>query len=129
MTEQGEMTDTQTVFNVDVKRKSSSGKICIENVPPEEMLLSKRCKNIADAPFVAHRIKKTVSDLIGEGYDRKKIEDIPSYANSTWNEETLSRNLFDEESYMDETLTHPCVKYYILNVICAPTLIMMVLLN
>jgi hypothetical protein len=102
MTEQGEMTDTQTVFNVDVKRKSSSGKICIENVPPEEMLLSKRCKNIADAPFVAHRIKKTVSDLIGEGYDRKKIEDIPSYANSTWNEETLSRNLFDEESYMDE---------------------------
>ena len=102
MTEQGEMTDTQTVFNVDVKRKSSSGKICIENVPPEEMLLSKRCKNIADAPFVAHRIKKTVSDLIGEGYDRKKIQDIPSYANSTWNEETLSRNLFDEESYMDE---------------------------
>ena len=102
MTEQGEMADTQTVFNVDVKRKSSSGKICIENVPPEEMLLSKRCKNIADAPFVAHRIKKTVSDLIGEGYDRKKIEDIPSYANSTWNEETLSRNLFDEESYMDE---------------------------
>lgn len=102
MTEQGEMADTQTFFNVDVKRKSSSGKICIENVPPEEMLLSKRCKNIADAPFVAHRIKKTVSDLIGEGYDRKKIEDIPSYANSTWNEETLSRNLFDEESYMDE---------------------------
>lgn len=103
MTEQGEMADTQTVFNVDVKRKSSSGKICIENVPPEEMLVSKRTKTLADAPYVAHRLKKTVSDLIAEGYDRKKIEDIPNYANSTWNEESLSRNLFDEESYMDES--------------------------
>lgn len=103
MTEQGEMADTQTVFNVDVRRKSSSGKICIENVPPEEMLVSKRTKTLADAPYVAHRLKKTVSDLIGEGYDRKKIEDIPNYANSTWNEESLSRNLFNEESYMDES--------------------------
>jgi len=103
MTEQGEMADTQTVFNVDVRRKSSSGKICIENVPPEEMLVSKRTKTLADAPYVAHRLKKTVSDLIAEGYDRKKIEDIPNYANSTWNEESLSRNLFDEESYMDES--------------------------
>ena len=103
MTEQGEMADTQTVFNVDVRRKSSSGKICIENVPPEEMLVSKRTKTLADAPYIAHRLKKTVSDLIAEGYDRKKIEDIPNYANSTWNEESLSRNLFDEESYMDES--------------------------
>ena len=102
MTDQGEMADTEIKFNVDVVRKSSSGKICIENVPPEEMLVSKRAKTLADAPYVAHRLKKTVSELIGEGYDRKKIEDIPSYANSTWNEETLSRNLFDEESYMDE---------------------------
>ena len=101
-TDQGEMPDTQTTFNVDVKRKASSGKICIENIPPEEMLLSKRSKNIKDSPFVAHRIKKTVSDLIAEGYDRKKIEDLPSYTNSTWNQESLSRNLFEEESYMDE---------------------------
>ena len=102
MTDQGEMADSEIKFNVDVVRKSSSGKICIENVPPEEMLVSKRAKTLADAPYVAHRLKKTVSELIGEGYDRKKIEDIPNYANSTWNEETLSRNLFDEESYMDE---------------------------
>ena len=101
-TEQGEMPDVQTTFDVDIKRKSSSGKICIENIPPEEMLLSKRAKTIQDAPFVAHRIKKTISDLIAEGYDRKKIEDLPSYANSRWNEESLSRNLFDEETYMDE---------------------------
>jgi len=102
MTEQGELPDNQVTFNVKVKRKSSSGKICIENVPPEEMLVSKRAKNLVDAPYVAHRLKKTVSELIGEGFDRKKIEDLPSYANSTWNEETLSRNMFNEESYMDE---------------------------
>ena len=101
-TEQGEMPDVQTTFDVDIRRKSSSGKICIENIPPEEMLLSKRTKTLQDAPFIAHRIKKTVSDLIAEGYDRKKIEDLPSYANSRWNEESLSRNLFDEETYMDE---------------------------
>ena len=101
-TETGDIADTVITYNVNVKRKSSAGKICIENVPPEEMLISKRTKTLADAPFVAHRIKKTVSELIGEGYDKKIIDDLPSYANSTWNEETLSRNLFDEESYMDE---------------------------
>ena len=101
-TETGDIADTVITYNIDVKRKSSAGKICIENVPPEEMLISKRTKTLADAPFVAHRIKKTVPELIGEGYDKKIIDDLPSYANSTWNEETLSRNLFDEESYMDE---------------------------
>ena len=83
MTDQGEMADNEIKFNVDVRRKSSAGKICIENVPPEEILVSKRAKNLADAPYIAHRLKKTVSELIGEGYDRKKLEDLPSYANST----------------------------------------------
>ena len=101
-TEQGDMTDTTTTYNVDVRRKASSGKIVIENIPPEEMLVSKRCKIIQDAPFIAHRVKKTVSDLIGEGYNKKQVEDLPSYHQENWNEEKLSRNIFQEENYMDE---------------------------
>ena len=115
MTEQGEMNDVQTTFDVDVRRKSSSGKICIENIPPEEMLLSKRAKTLQDAPFVAHRIKKTVSDLIAEGYDRKKIEDLPSYETTNNNQEDLSRNIFDDSGInenadpsMREVLVQEC---------------------
>ena len=114
-TEQGEMPDVQTTFNVDIKRKSSSGKICIENIPPEEMLLSKRAKTIQDAPFVAHRIKKTVSDLIAEGYDRKKIEDLPSYETTNNNQEDISRNIFNDSGInenadpsMREVLVQEC---------------------
>ena len=114
-TEQGEMPDAESTFNVDIKRKASSGKICIENIPPEEMLLSKRAKTIQDAPFVAHRVKKTISDLIAEGYDRKKIEDLPSYGTTRYNEEDLSRNIFDDSGLkenadpsMREVLVQEC---------------------
>jgi hypothetical protein len=41
--------------DVKVKRTVNKGKIVVENVPPEEFLISKRARTIEDSPFVAHR--------------------------------------------------------------------------
>ena len=46
-----------------IKRSSYNGKIKIENVPPDEFLISREAKSIQDARFVCHRVKKTVSEL------------------------------------------------------------------
>ena len=65
-------------YNVKLKRSENKGKVTIENVPPEEFLISKRAKTIADSPFTAHRKMMTRSDLIAMGYDEDIIESLPA---------------------------------------------------
>ena len=60
---------TTTYHDVVIKRNTSSGKITIENVPPDEFLISRESKTIQDARFVCHRVRKTVSELREMGYD------------------------------------------------------------
>jgi hypothetical protein len=59
--------------DVKVKRTVNKGKIVVENVPPEEFLISKRARTIEDSPFVAHRKMVTRSELIAMGYDEKTV--------------------------------------------------------
>jgi hypothetical protein len=49
-------------------------RLTVENVPPEEFLISKRAKSIADSPFTAHRKMMTRSELIAMGYDEELVE-------------------------------------------------------
>ena len=66
-----EHTQEDSVYNgapmithdVVIKRSNYDGRIKIENVPPDEFLISREAKGIQDARFVCHRVKKTVSDL------------------------------------------------------------------
>lgn len=51
----------------DVKYRKRSGKVCVEPVPPEEFLISRRARSIATSPYVADRRRKPLSDLIAEG--------------------------------------------------------------
>ena len=48
-----------------IKRKSYDGRIKIENVPPDEFLISREAKDIQDARFVCHRVIKTDGTLGG----------------------------------------------------------------
>ena len=83
-----------------VKRTKKNGQVKVISVPPEEFLISRRATDIESAQFICHRVKKTVSDLILEGYSKKQIENIPSYSqnNAEWNEERLARFSFDDDS-------------------------------
>lgn len=85
------------VYDVKVRRRTRNGRICIENVPPEEFLMSRRGKSVADTPFCAHRTRKTRSDLIAMGYDRNRVMDLPAYNDLDTNEEQLVRNPTGEE--------------------------------
>ena len=86
--------------DVKVKRTKTSGQVRVLSVPPEEFLVSRRAVDLHDAEFVCHRVKKTVSELIQEGYDPKIVEDIPSYMSSEaeLNEERLARFSYDDDS-------------------------------
>jgi predicted GNAT family acetyltransferase len=84
------------IFSYDVKLKKTkkTGKVIVENVPPEEFLISKKARTIADAPFVAHRKLATRSELIAMGYEKDVVDNLPTYADLTYNSENVAR--FDQ---------------------------------
>ena len=89
---------TPKLYNCIIKRTTSSGKVKIENIPPEEFLIQKSAKSIEDADFVAHRVLKTRSDLIQMGFDRDIVDDLPTQNTVTMNDERLARFADIDES-------------------------------
>jgi len=63
---------------VKVKRTKKDGRVVVENVPPEEFLISKRARTIQDSPFVAHRRMMTRSELIAMGFKKDIVETLQS---------------------------------------------------
>ena len=49
--------------DVVITRKAYVGKVRVENIPPEEFLISREAKTIEDARFTCHRVLKTLSEL------------------------------------------------------------------
>ena len=87
-------------YSVTVKRINKYGCVKIENVPPEEFLISKAARTIEDAPFVAHRKLMQRSELIALGYDKDIVDALPSYDDLTFSPERVAR--FDQGEQPDE---------------------------
>jgi hypothetical protein len=69
----------QTTHNVVVQKRINSGRIQIDVVPPEELIVSKKATCVEDAPFIAHRRLATRSELIAMGFDPEQINSLPTY--------------------------------------------------
>ncbi len=67
---------TATYHDLVLKRRKTEGAVRIAPVPPEEFLISPRARSIEEACFVAHRVRRTVSELIEMGYDRTLVEGL-----------------------------------------------------
>ena len=95
------------LFDVACKRSRKGGRVRVENVPPEEFLISRRAKSIEDAPFVGHRVARTISELRSMGY--QDLDDLAGDENATaLNMERVTRLAYDDElAYLqvDEAIT------------------------
>jgi hypothetical protein len=78
-------------YNVKVKKIDKKGEVKIENVPPEEFLISKKAVRLQDAPFCAHRRLVTRSELVAMGYPKDVVEDLPTYEDLTYTPERVAR--------------------------------------
>jgi hypothetical protein len=67
---------TYGIHDVKVGKKLKTGKVVVENVPPEEFLISKRGVKISTSPFVAHRRIISRSDLIAMGFDKDVVNGL-----------------------------------------------------
>jgi len=82
---------TKRNFAVEVRKKTTTGKIVVESLPPEEFLISKKGKTIADSPFCAHRKLVTRTDLVALGFDPEVVETLPAYDELSYTPERVSR--------------------------------------
>jgi hypothetical protein len=89
--------------NVVVQQKKKSGKVTIENVPPEEFLISKKARTIADSPFVAHRQMLTRSTLVAMGFNKKQIEGLQMGDALAYTPERVARYAAGEQPYQTQT--------------------------
>jgi hypothetical protein len=90
-------------FEVKIKKSKEYGCVKIENVPPEEFLISKSARTIQDSPFVAHRRLMTRSELIAMGFKKKVVEGLPSYDDLQFTPERVAR--FSQGEQPDENIS------------------------
>ena len=88
--------ETPVSYDLTIRRVKSKDQVCIESIPPEEVLISRYARDLHSSPYVAHRMIKTVSDLVAMGYDKEEME---QYAGSG--------NLIDAETFEEEEARNP----------------------
>ncbi len=88
--------ETPASYDVTIRRVKAKDQVCIEAVPTEEILISRYARDLHSSPYVAHRMIKTVSDLVAMGYDKEEME---QYAGSG--------SEVDAESYELEQARNP----------------------
>lgn len=95
------------VHNVACKRTKRGGKVCVENVPPEELMISRKMKSLdwTKEPnyFVGHRLLRSASELKSMGY--KNVDQITSDDNQTlMSMERVERLMWDDDmAYLTQT--------------------------
>jgi len=109
-----QISPAMSAHDIKVKRTENNGKIIIENVPPEEFLISKRARTIADSPFVAHRKMVTRGELIAMGYDEDTVYSLPTGDALEFSPERIARYTRGEQpSDMDsDDESMQLVEYY-----------------
>ena len=92
-----EMTqETPASYDVKIRRIKPKDQVVIEAVPTEEVLISRHARDLNTSPYVAHRMVKTVSDLVAMGYDKEQMEQFAG-----------SGSEVDEDSYDLEQARNP----------------------
>ena len=92
-------------YDLTIRRLKQKNQVCIEAIPPEEVLISRHARDLGSASYVAHRMIKSVSDLVAMGYDQEEMEEYAGYGGSALDpesyEEQEARNPFDNMVYPD----------------------------
>jgi hypothetical protein len=94
----------QASHTVKVKKKNQIGRVAIQNIPPEEFLISKKATTIQDSPFVAHRRLMPRSDLVAMGFPEEVVRDLPAYDDLSFSPERVARYSEGEQPSQDESL-------------------------
>lgn len=81
------------LFDVFIRRQIEQKRQVVECVPPEEFIIARNARDLDNADYVGHRSLKTLSELVGMGYDFDEIEQNGNTSSSfNLNTEAQTRN-------------------------------------
>ena len=76
----GETDNEDGTFAVRMREVTADGRVRVENVPPEEFLITPFARSVEEADYVAHRPSSyTRSDLVELGFDPEIVESLPAH--------------------------------------------------
>jgi hypothetical protein len=82
-----------STFDVELRRTREVGRVKVECIPPEEMLVSPQARHsLEDAPFIEHSRDVARSELVEMGYSRDEIAGITQARPDWLNLIALARN-------------------------------------
>ncbi|HEX3862110.1 MAG TPA: hypothetical protein VHY35_10505 [Stellaceae bacterium] len=92
------------LHDVQIRVWQTEGRVKIEHVVPEEMLVSRRAPStVLDGKhFVCHRALKSISDLREMGFDEDLIEEAQGFNDQEFNMERIERFAPEDEWPMDQ---------------------------
>ena len=91
------------LYDVKVTATKMKRSIEVVPIPPDECIIEHGHTklDLDSAKFVAHRVRKTRSELIEEGYDPAMLEDISPDNDETCNDERVVRLFYEDENPED----------------------------
>lgn len=85
------------LHDIAVKRTRKNKQVKVYNVPPEEFLINRDARSIAESRFCAHQVLRTLSDLKACGYSN--VDDLTSDdTQAAMSAERIERITFNDES-------------------------------
>ena len=102
-----------------ISRKVDRSQVRVDIIPPEEFMISARAKNIKHN-FMAHRLTKTVSELLKMGVKQSEIDDMPIGDDLATEQEVTARlqglsttNLIIKKDYQEQVREHRVHECYL----------------
>ena len=103
MTGQEVMPPQAMLHDVEIKRIVKSGRIRINSVAPEELLLSRQALDFENSPIIGRRKMATVAELIAIGYDEDEVTEYVGSSDLNDNEEALARHALNNQQFPTES--------------------------
>lgn len=88
-----------SVYDVRIRITQKKGRIKVDCVPPEEVLVSKNATSIilSEADFICHHQLMTISELVEMGYSFEELESLGDEDDKNFHDETENRNYLEDE--------------------------------
>ena len=91
------------LHDVEIKRIVKSGRIRVNDIAPEELILSRQALDFENAPIIGRRKMATVAELIAIGYDEDEVMEYVGSSDLNDNEEALARHALNNQQFPTES--------------------------
>ena len=104
----------QEVFDLKIRTTKNILQLRIDPVPPEECLVDNDTTtlNLDEADFVCHRVRKSYTQLVLEGYDPNELDQVGLGEDYQWNDERVNRLFYEDEDPDAEDEDDPSMRTF-----------------